>query len=369
MENSETEEQTPSEDSAPKTIEPKPHCLNCDKKMPRKAFFCPHCGQRNNKGMVTFRELMQRFWANFSHLDSKFVRMCWQLFIPGKVTQEYFRGRQKRYPNPVQFFFVAMFFFLWITNALLKDTEERVLKTDPYDFKLMRGKIELSEQVSAKLDTLNTLFQQAKIDSVQLDSIFKQVDFQRIFPITNDSINSASFPGGPEFTIKFWDWYMLPADSIIQKYQYHSWMEKRVLRQAQKSQEFKTGMLKFYISTLAFSTLFLVALYAGVLYFFYRKQGRYYVEHFVYLLHVTTALMLFITVLSAFTNYCIQSPTAWNLSIAVIMLLWYTFFAQRNYYGESFRRTFWKWLIGSSIAIGLFIGIFMVGMILSFFFF
>jgi ribosomal protein L40E len=102
----------------------KPLCLNCGEKMPRKATFCPHCGQRNNKGMVSMKELLRRFWSNFSHLDSKFVKMCWQLLIPGKVTAEYFAGRQKRYPHPVQFFFVVMFFFLLLFSKSIGNSNK-----------------------------------------------------------------------------------------------------------------------------------------------------------------------------------------------------------------------------------------------------
>ena len=104
------------EDILENEVPEKPKCLNCGDKMPRKATFCPHCGQRNNQGKVSMKELLRRFWSNFSHLDSKFVKMCWQLLIPGKVTMEYFAGRQKRYPHPVQFFFVVMFFFLLLLS-------------------------------------------------------------------------------------------------------------------------------------------------------------------------------------------------------------------------------------------------------------
>ena len=259
-----------------------------------------------------------------------------------------------------------MLSFVLITNSLLKETEDRVRKTDPHDFKLMRGKIELSEQFSAKLDTLKGLLQQADKDSMQIDSLFKRVDFQRVFPVTNDSFTAATIPGLPEFTIKSWDWYMLSADSIIQKYQYHSWIEKRALQQAQKSRELKTGMLKFYISMFAFSTLLLVAMYAGVLYFFYRKQGWYYVEHFVFLLHVTTALMLFLTVFIVLVNYFMDNPPLVNVLVGIGGPLLYSFYAQRNFYGASLRSTFWKWLVGTIIAITLFVGLFLAGMTLSF---
>ncbi len=361
--------QDESESEAPQLSEipvEKQRCLNCDKKLSRKAIFCPNCGQRNNQGKVKLSELLQRFWNNFSHLDAKFVKMCWQLFIPGKVTLEYFRGRQKRYPHPVQFFFVAMFFFLLVTNSLLRDNEDQMSIRDPLDLKTTRGKIELSESYSSKLDSLKQSILRSVNDTLQLDSLFNHFAVKAEFPIKKDSFSFSTYPGGPSFNVLTRDWYMLSADSIAQKYHYNTWFENRALHQAHKMLTFKTGMVKFYLSTLAFSILVLVALYAGILYFFYRKQGRYYVEHFVFLLHLVTAIMLFLATWSAFVNYVWGPYPIFNLAVATLWLILFSFFAQRNYYKEQLRPTFYKWLAGNSIAIFLFIGVFMGGMTLSF---
>ena len=91
---------------------PKLRCKNCGEKLSRSGSFCPHCGQKDFDGRVRMHDLLSKFFSNLTHLDGKFVKMCWHLLIPAKVTTEYFNGRIKRYPHPVQFFFIVMFFFL-----------------------------------------------------------------------------------------------------------------------------------------------------------------------------------------------------------------------------------------------------------------
>ncbi len=106
---------------------PRRHCKNCGEKLSKRGNFCPSCSQRDFDGRVRMRDLLAKFFSNITHLDNKFVKMCWQLFIPARVTIEYFQGKIKRYPHPVQFFFIVMFFFLLVFSQKLDGTALNLL--------------------------------------------------------------------------------------------------------------------------------------------------------------------------------------------------------------------------------------------------
>src|SRR5262245_60484049 len=83
----------------------KKYCQNCYHPLPFKAKFCAHCGQKVSDGKVTVSDVMQQLWFRVLHLESRSWRVLWRLFIPGQVSIDYFSGKRKRYPPPVQFFF------------------------------------------------------------------------------------------------------------------------------------------------------------------------------------------------------------------------------------------------------------------------
>ncbi|MBL7826892.1 MAG: DUF3667 domain-containing protein, partial [Saprospiraceae bacterium] len=68
--------------------------------------------------------LLRKLWDATFHLEGKFLRTCWQLFMPGKVTLEFFKGKQDRYPHPLRMFAIVMFLFLFMANLVLNRKEQ-----------------------------------------------------------------------------------------------------------------------------------------------------------------------------------------------------------------------------------------------------
>lgn len=361
---------TPADSNQPATAKPaKQRCLNCDKQMPRKATFCPHCGQRNNRGKVTMRELLQRLWANVSHLDAKFVKVFWQLFIPGKVTSEYFKGRQKRYPNPIQFFFVALFFLLLATNLMLIKAAQNMRLQHEESRLSIQGKLQMAATYSPKIAALRDNLQQAVGDTLPLDTLFQPLNLYENLPKSGETLHIRNIPGVPDLRIDKQDWYALPPDSMAIKYGYTSWMGKRAIEQIIKSRDEKNGIVKFYLSTLAASILLLTAIMATVLYFFYRRQRRYYVEHFVFLLHLYAMFMLLTTIWTIVVVTFMTISAAALIFPPAIVLLIHSFFAFRRFYPERFRATLMHWALYHILAFFIFSGLFTVGISFSLFFF
>lgn len=369
--------------------ETRPNCLNCDRKLPKKAKFCPRCGQRNNQGKVSMRELLQRFWANFSHLDSKFVKICWQLFIPARVTLEYFRGRQKRYPNPVQFFLVVMFFFLLAVNmdsgkirransdapvVISVDSSGPDQKVDinikpqllyPVIEKYVNGK-EFRRSLDSLSPELNTPAIQKALDSLLYITNAQWNELGQIW--LRDSTNNlqTGMVDSIPLTLGFFvmkvavdDLVKLEPEQIARKYGITSWMRRYLLIQGIKSFKNPEELVRLYLGSLTWTLLALVSCMSLVLSGLYFRQKRYFVEHFVFLLHLHSAVLLLFAVVLVMVKL---TGIQWFLGPPVIFTLGYLFAAMKRFYGQNIWRTTIKWLLFSVIYVIGFVLFFLGGL-------
>jgi Protein of unknown function (DUF3667) len=84
-----------------------PNCLNCHTSLSELDRFCPNCGQQNTDGHVSLHDLWHELTHYFTHVDNKIFVTIKDLLIPGKLTDEFFKGHRKRYIHPINLFFVV----------------------------------------------------------------------------------------------------------------------------------------------------------------------------------------------------------------------------------------------------------------------
>lgn len=369
---------------------PRPRCLNCDKKLPKSAVFCPRCAQRNNQGKASMRELFQRFWANFSHLDAKFVKMCWQLFVPGKVTQEYFMGRQKRYPHPVQFFFIVMFFFLLAFNSTCKnknfkfqgqdvgfnwsiDSTGTAVEDDYFNSHNSSTWDGLVQRYAFGLevrDVLKTLPPDLNTPTTRraVDSILQVVGPAR--KVFGESVNDSTFRGDSldlglaTYTarVAVVDMVNLEPEAVAEKYGIRDWKERLLFVQAIKSAKKPQELVNKYVGSIAWTILALVTVMSCFLALLYVRQRRYFVEHFVFLLHQHSGVFLLLT-LALLINKFYRLNFWWILVFALLGL--HLFLAMRRYYGQGFWKTTLKWTLYSFINLFVFTFLFVIGLLVA----
>ncbi len=363
----------------------KPICLNCDEKMPRKAKFCPNCGQRNNQGKVTIGEILGKVWFNLTHLNGKFVKMCTHLFLPGRVTLEFFRGRQKRYPHPLQFFFVVMFFFLLAVNHFAgqryKSSDDEKNVSDAL-FQVNVAENEDSTKTSSfsgsdffdliKLHAQNLRWQKAyknlpekmkTPDARRLaDTLFRS-QFSLTSSLTdlkNDEnrdsayfwesqMDSLPLPvsignGSKKFAVE--DLAFTETKELLDKYGITDWRERLLLNQSLKSVRDSQGFMKTLLGSTTWTILGLTAFMSLIIMLLYRKQKRFFVEHFVFLLHFHTALML-AAALTIFLQWL--SGKNWLWGVFSLWAFWHLYKSMRRFYGNSRGKTILKFSIFSFI--------------------
>lgn len=370
----------------------KKYCQNCYYPLPYKAKFCTHCGQKVSDGKVSMGAMLKKLWTTTFHLEGKFFRTVGQLFVPGLITAKFFEGKQNRYPHPVRLFLVAMFFFLVALNWMLKEAESRK---------------------SGGIFSFTTTAQNEQGDTVKLSSrtFFQHLEYQAVLnefrkdyealpaewrtPEAQKAVDSllksykfkhmASFGEGlpdsvaeeldtisinlvtRQIRIASLDVVRYDPEEIIRRYHIEGWTNKIAVRQGIKSMREPDTLVHAIIGSLTWTILALVALMAGVLALLYVRQRRYYVEHFIFLLHFHTGALLALLAAVVVVWQKILSPLWLGYVIFATGLAMY--FAMRRYYGQGWFKTFVKWLIYCFMYLAGFVSLFILGAIVVFFIF
>ncbi len=357
------------DDAGEEAKQPRRRCLNCHAKLAKKGTFCPRCAQRDNAGKVSLKELFIRFWVNFAHLDSKFTKMVWQLLLPARVTIEYFKGRQKRYPNPVQFFIVAMF-FLFVATKIPGYGPTRHKNV----VEMTRDEAKNQNNINIKPDGLYDLIkQQVTLRDLQL--LYDSLPAQLRTPLTRQAVDTLILHamdstlelGLLDFTdstgkdkqpqrgildsvpinlinqsvrIATHDLVYLEPNQVAEKYHVDDWLHHVLLVQGLKSIKNPTGLMNNYLASMTWTLLAIIVFLSTVLALLYFRQRRYFVEHFVFLLHLYGGFIL-----AATLGILIFKLTGWNW-IWALLVLWagiHNYKAMRKFYGQGRLKTLVKW--------------------------
>ena len=106
-----------------------PYCLNCHYPLSEFDKNCSQCGQKPTDGKTTMHDLLHEFIHTLFHLDGKFFWTLKHLFVPGKLTTEFFKGHHKRYAHPIQLFLVLGALAFGVLAAKGYSIEEKIKKS------------------------------------------------------------------------------------------------------------------------------------------------------------------------------------------------------------------------------------------------
>ena len=345
----------------------KRYCRNCYHPLSYKAKYCAHCGQKDSDGRIGMRSLIGRLWNNTFHLEGKFIRTAWQLFVPGKVTTEFFKGKQDRYPHPIRLFAIVMFLFLFLLNSMLKDKEAK----DHVSFfspkttvKSETGDTTLTERTFSAYDQMkyNAMLYDLEKDYERLPPDWKTSQSQK----TVDSLfKSFASRYGLEQGGLLDSLLQGSADSIgIGLGNLPNWYDQLLVRQGIKSYKTPEALTHAYIGSLTWTILVLIAIMSGVLALLYGRKKHYYVEHFIFLLHFHTGVMLLLllTILGWRIGLWSKDLVFWAIFLPAPAM----YFALRRYYGDGWFKTLVKWLLYGILYLFAFVLSFILGVLVVF---
>jgi predicted nucleic acid-binding Zn ribbon protein len=321
------------------------HCLNCSASLPEDAVYCPQCGQKDKDTRVSFFKIAREAILALLNLDTALLRTLPNLLIPGKLTIEFFRGRQKRYMNPVRL-------FLWVTLILialitLRTNEGDVFKINGDSFSRMKSSWEMKKALvplDSAMEKTRQYFPQYDLDPV-FDSI--QAIYVRQLPSQQDSIDlHGALQFGVEddsLKVSMNDLYGMHPDTLLAKYRVEGFWNRIVTKQKAKFLINGTSFGSFFIGKLTWAVILLMPLLALTMKLLYIRRDFYYVEHLIFSIHThTMAFLMFILalVLEPWMDD-FEQAFLWLLALTGI----YVLIAQKRYYKQKWLKTILKFSI------------------------
>ncbi len=361
--------------------------------MSYKAKFCAQCGQRDSDGKVTMKNLLGKLWNNTIHLEGKFLLTAWQLFVPGLVTKEFFKGKQDRYPHPIRLFGIVMFFFVLLLNQQLnnndgqtsnlnfsfdlgktdsipKSKEERNDYESKNDFRRIQHRVTLEDirkNYAALPPTLQTPLTRQAVDSLLMlhsrqhglgESLSSKEQKE-------DTIDLSII--GHAVRISALDIVRYEPEELLQRMAITNWLERMFARQAIKSFKNPEALGHAYIGSFTWTILAIITFMASILTLLYRRRQRYYVEHFIFLLHFHTGALLLLTLSIVLLQLDLIGA---NIFANLALIIWIAmFFGLWRYYDQGFGKTLFKWLIFSILYIFSMAIFFVIGLLVVFAFY
>ncbi len=329
-------------------------CRNCGEPLPADAKFCPNCSQKYSDGRITIRELWFDFVESILNFDAKIFRTIGALFIPGKLTLEYFKGKHLSYVPPVRIFLImavihfAIIGFYGFDNlnfSLTGGQSQNNSREATYEAifleKLDSARQQVNQDfknnptVKSALDSLRHQFKNAELDSMELGYL----DFHWDFTIKPTKLNLAKR-----------DIYD-PYEVIFKKYKINGVVEQLQVRQSLRLLTEKSSFAGFLLGKLIWMVLLMMPALALVLKLLYIRRRKYFVEHLVFSFHYHAFSFLIMGVAIAlnatgwFKNSGLDEDISAPIAFAFLAIIIYLFIAMRRVYKQGFWKTFIKFNI------------------------
>ena len=254
------------------------------------------------------------FYAIFN-ADSTLWSTLKHIWIPGKLTQEYFSGKRKSYLHPVRLFLFSwvMFFAVFAFSNQMSPDDSLMINL----YQLVEKRVANKNTVNHLLEKrdywkdslgdstiINALNDVVLSTAAQLDKTWQTSNtdsLRKLLESTQDSfsVNLIS-PSSTEIKIAFEDIISMRDEQLFERYQIEGFINKVVATQVLKIFRDTSGMVQYLVRGFSWMVLFTLPIMALVLYVMYFYRNHYMVEHLVFLLHIHSLffiIFLFIALL------------------------------------------------------------------------
>jgi len=282
-------------------------CPNCGETEVGK--YCPNCGQSNKDFNKPVKEIISDLLDSIN-LDIRIINTLFPFFFkPGFLSQEYFKGKRKKYVPPMRMylFFSVVFFFLAQYSGNLHDKQENEKKE--------------IKNINQSAITFNGLFNNEEvftIDTSSVDSINKSITLDGLSKenkekIIQEVVNDTTVSDG----IK---------DMIIGG-----------LNASEKKELFRNRFLK-YISYVLF---LLMPLFASLLALILWKSKKLYVHHLIFSINFHS-FVFGLSSLIIILSLILPANFASNIWILLWVIPIYLMFGIRQFYNRRLIGAFFK---------------------------
>lgn len=318
--------------------------------------FCPKCGQENTQRRQTFKTLILDFLGDYFTFDSRlFKSIAKLLFAPGELTKSFNNGQRVQYIPPLRMFlFTGVVFFSLLTWHMNQQgmTDDLTLDLDNGTKILIKDLSENKLKSAYEKDIRDGLKEYADTSKPAVkDSILQNMD--TLVALYWDSLKNGTM------NIRFWGNDTLVVkpiafiemtktkspDEIVKELKVEGYWKQTLVKQVAKSFKESKNLVTYFLGRLSLMVLLMIPVIAFILKILYvRHQSFYYLDHFVFVLHIHSFLYVLFTipllVLFAFLDF-----SKMLIPIFVIWSIVYLFFSLKKVYQQKTGKTLVKQML------------------------
>jgi hypothetical protein len=382
--------------------QPLTHCENCG--APLNGEFCAQCGQHAiDYRRSIFRVLLDAA-DSFLNWDTKFLHSMNQLLVhPWQLTNDFNAGRRARYVHPLRLYLIASIVFFLLARAINWDSEGPIQLTSQDRSELVaslnkmiepdspltpeqRAEVELARVKLAEPEGALTKEQRAELKksihayiksqvskSLSVEERTKMATMLARIPKIRDPEKVTTppiVPPPPDFSAP--DVAIsppaVPAVSIgatpkaplhfsmgppgEKKSAFAVWLEKQVKEKIGEDGARAKLFLETLRSNIPAMMLCCIPLFAFILKLLYVRQGRFYVEHLVYALHIHTFLYVSVIITSLAVmgaNRTVPALGGWIIGVMACAIVVQIFLSIRRVYKQNWFMSLLKFLFGGLV--------------------
>lgn len=283
-------------------------CPNCGETEVGK--YCPNCGQSNKDFNKPIKEILRDLFDSIN-LDIRLLNTLIPFFIkPGFLTEEYFKGRRKRYVPPVRMYMIFSILFFFLVQFTTSDEIKN-------DFVGVNTN-ELADSTEKKSDiTEENQAAMIKSDSAQYKSLItsENLEKQDLETIKEETLNDTSTT---------------------------SW-EKQLVIGGLNAAEKKDLFFDRFLNTLSYALFLLMPFFALILALILWKSRLLYVKHLIFSINFHSFIFGFSSLLIVLMKIFPES-----ISNFIVYLWWgipiYLMFGIKRFYKRTCTGAFFKTL-------------------------
>ena len=324
----------------------KRYCPNCYAALQEMDNYCGKCGQKYTTGKVKVYTLIKDFFESVFNFDARLFLTLRDLFVPGKLTQQYFRGKHKRYIVPVRLFFIMAVLHFAVLNFVGFDDVIREVVRLNEDFSEKAHLSNFHDQLDTARINVENSFAQHPMVVAALDSLESQVP-----NLERDSFGLGYMDYKPGEAAKFetvfftyQEIYESPIDTLVKKSGAETFIGKILLRQSVRfTKEGQTYTL-YVLGKLIWVVVLMMPALALFLRLLYVRRHQYYVEHLVFSFHYHAFAFLIFSIAILWADQ-IDYAGLPILIFSFVGVMVYQYTAMKRYYGQGRIKTFIKFSI------------------------
>lgn len=283
-------------------------CLNCGDETV--GAFCPRCGQRKVDVRISLRRMLMEVMEDQLSVNSTLPRTLGALFFrPGHLTREYVQGRIVRYIPPFRLYLVSSLVFFVVLPFI----------ADP-------GRLQREVEEGMRADSISEMRDSPRAPQPAEREVMRMGGENASINITGDRDRRLNVNMGVKDTLRVPE----PLRPL----------NRRLLAGQDRLNAMPAGeairtLVESFEENAPTGVFFMMPLFAFILKLLYARRKRFYVEHFVFALHVHSFAFLLFTLMMVLR-------VGW---LNGLMLGWFfvaLFIAMKKVYGQGWIRTLTK---------------------------